>query len=192
MVAKRDEVIVEVIKEREVKTYTELWHTSWCLLEQGREQERGCAHQFRASIVFTAFTMEAYLNHIGPQIFKCWDSIENLPPTKKLNIIAEKLNVQVDYGKHPWQVMKNLFSFRNTIAHGKSKMIKEEYCVSADDYNSEPLGLIKTGWEKKCTCQYAAKTRKDVENIIEKLHNAAGLADPFRHGGQSTSASRKK
>ena len=79
---------VLVNKEREVKTYAEMWHTSCCLLKKGLEEPEGSFHQFMASLVFTAFTLEAYLNHIGPKIFKCWGDLERLGPREKVNIIA--------------------------------------------------------------------------------------------------------
>ena len=51
---------VSVSTKRHVYTYAELWHTSKALLERGQEQEAASAHQFRASLAFTAFTLEAY------------------------------------------------------------------------------------------------------------------------------------
>ena len=93
-----------------------------CLLQKGIELPKGCSHQFRASLVFTAFALEAFLNHIGHNLFKCWDDLERrLGPREKLNIIAERLQVDVNYGILPWQIVKDLFDFRNEIAHGKSK-----------------------------------------------------------------------
>lgn len=54
-----------VTKERDVRTHAELWHTSNCLLESGKQVREGSAHQFRASLVFRAFALEAYLNWQG-------------------------------------------------------------------------------------------------------------------------------
>src|ERR1700730_14011868 len=69
---------VSVKKERNVITYAEMWHTSLCLLERGQEQVKASTHQFRASLVFTAFTLEAYLNHVGRKLFDCWEDLERL------------------------------------------------------------------------------------------------------------------
>jgi hypothetical protein len=188
MVVKR----VEIKKEREVNTYAELWDTSHCLLKKGQEDERGCTHQFRASIVFTAFTMEAYLNHIGPKIFNCWKDLEFLSPVKKLNVIAEKLKVPVNYGKRPWQIMKDLFPLRHKIAHGKSSKINEEKCIPVEDYDEEEMyAFIQTDWEKKSTADYASRAIDDVKNIITILQNAAGFTDTFVMGMQVRSSSFK-
>ncbi len=72
---------VIVTKERNVTTYAEMWHTSYCLLVKGQEELRMSVHQFRASLVFSAFTLEAYLNHIGAKIFSCWEELEVLRNT---------------------------------------------------------------------------------------------------------------
>jgi hypothetical protein len=56
---------LSVAVEREVITYSHMWHTSECLLKRGQEQEAYSFHQYMASLVFTAFTLEAYLNHLG-------------------------------------------------------------------------------------------------------------------------------
>lgn len=178
---------VAVSKEREVKTYAEMWHMSCCLLQKGLNDPKGSFHQFMASLVFTAFTLEAYLNHIGPKVFKCWDDLERLAPRKKLNVMAERLQVDINYGKRPWQVMKNLFGFRNDIAHGKSAVVKISNVVSLDKYSDRRLGdFVRTDWEKYSTCENAIKAREDVEKIVHALYRAGRFKDdyPFVKGNQ--------
>jgi hypothetical protein len=182
---------VIIKKEREVNTSADMWHTSRCLLERGIENEKGCYHQFMASLVFTAFTLEAYFNHIGPQLFQCWSDLERLSPKEKLNVIAERLCVKIEYGKHPWQVMQHLFEFRNDIAHGKSQIIKRLNIVPQRKFSDTRLGeQVRTKWEKYCSKINAQKARIDVEAIINKLHrNGKFKSDnPFFTGIQSHSA----
>lgn len=77
---------IEVRKEREVNTYVLLWDTSKYLFGKGIEDEKGSFYQFKASIIFMAFTLEAYLNHIGEKLFTNWKHIERkLGPQEKLN-----------------------------------------------------------------------------------------------------------
>ncbi len=181
----KDNSKVKIAKERTVRTYVELWHTSSCLLKKGQDNEKASFHQFMASLVFTAFTLEAYLNHIGAQIFTSWNDLERLSPKEKLNVIAEKLNVQVDYGKRPWQIMKRLFGFRNDIAHGKSVKIKSEEVILLINHTDEDIhNFVLTSWEKFCTERNALKAREDVENIIQAIHAASGIKSeyPFMFG----------
>jgi len=54
-----------VTEKREVRIHSELWHTSNCLLEAGQEEREGAVHQFRASLVFRAFYLEAFFELDG-------------------------------------------------------------------------------------------------------------------------------
>ena len=79
-----------------------------------------------ASLIVAAFKLEAYLNHIGQRIFKCWDDLERLSPQEKLNVIAQKLGVQKDDIKRPFQTVSQLFHIRNEVAHDKSVSLQSE------------------------------------------------------------------
>lgn len=178
-------------KEREVKTYAEMWHTSHCLLKKGLQNPEGSFHQFMASLVFTAFTLEAYLNHIGPKVFNCWEDLERLGPKEKLNVISEQLDVDINYGIRPWQVMKQLFGFRNDIAHGKSVVIKTNDLKPLHKHFDEQFGqLVRTKWEKFCTQKNAERAREDVEAIVQFLYEAGRFENdfPFTSGLQLRSA----
>jgi DNA primase large subunit len=168
-----------VSKERQVNTYAEMWHASFMLLQRARENRRGSYYQFMASLIFTAFTLEAYLNHIGQRIFACWNDLESLSPSKKLNVIAEKLGVAKDDSKRPFQTVSSLFKFRNDVAHGKSVQLKSEDQIriidhNFDDYMYEPL---ETRWQNYCSLKNAERAREDVEKIIKLLHGMSGITD---------------
>jgi hypothetical protein len=170
---------VNIKKKRHVVTYAELWHTSRSLLRQGQSQEEGSYHQFMGSLVFTAFSFEAYLNHIGPKVFRNWGALERLGPQEKLDLIAEKIDLPVDYGKRPWGIMKELFGFRNDVAHGKSIKIAEDRVVPLRDESESIREFAKTKWERFCTRQNAERARKDVEEMVRALHAKAEIKDEF-------------
>ena len=180
----------KINKERQVITYAELWHTSEWLLKQGQNQEEGSFHQFMGSLAFTAFSFEAYLNHIGPRVFRNWEALERLGPKEKLDIMAEKIGLSVEYGKRPWGIMKELFGFRNEIAHGKSIKIAEEQIVPLGKEDDCVRELAKTRWERFCTRQNAEGARKDVEEMVKALYAKAEIKDefPFIGGWQDTLA----
>lgn len=168
-----------VSKERQVNTYAEMWRVSFELLRKAKEDRKGSYYQFMASLIFTAFTLEAYLNHIGQRIFACWNDLERLSPSKKLNVIAEKLGVAKDDSKRPFQTVSSLFKFRNDVAHGKSVQLKSEDQIRViddkfDDYMHDPL---ETRWQKYCTLKNAERAREDVEKIIKLLHEVSGITD---------------
>lgn len=178
----------KVSKERQVNTYAEMWHASHVILEKADKDPEGSFYQVMASLIFTAFMMEAYLNHIGRRIFKCWGNLEWLSPSSKLNLIAEKLGVEKDEGKRPYRTFSELFKFRNSVAHGKSVLLKSDNQILLVDDTSDSFmrEFLKTRWEKYCTSESAKRALEDIETIIRELHDATGVTDdfPFRFGMQ--------
>jgi hypothetical protein len=185
-----------VTKERDVRTHAELWHTSNCLLDAGREQIQGSAHQFRASLIFRAFCVEALLNWLGAHLIQHWKYLERLKPQEKLDLLCDVLQLEPDYASRPWQIVKELFAFRNALAHGKPETLRDESLEDMDDHLDRKLGdFLRTDWERLCTEQNAVKAQEDVRDIVTLLFNKVnalkmleGPLDPFSGGFQHHSA----
>ncbi len=163
-----------VHKERTAHTYSELWHASSCTLEKGVENAKASAWQFLASIMLTAFTFEAYLNHAGEKIFSCWAEVERLPPLAKLSLLCEKLEISFTKGARPYGTIIELFNFRDEIAHGKSKTVKHSSSRDLNDNLDKYLGQRQLlNWETKIqNIDFAERSREDVKKVIEKIHTA--------------------
>lgn len=179
---------VKVSREREVNTYSWLRIASHATLEKAKKERDGSFYQVMASLTFTAFMMEAYLNHTGSHIFNCWGDLERLSPSSKLNIVAEKLGIEIDEGKRPYQTLSELFKFRNALAHGKSVSLKSDEIQLVtepfDDYRNE---WLQTGWEKYCTQGNANHALEDAEITMKEIHKRAGMTDAlFSLGMQGT------
>jgi hypothetical protein len=117
-----------VTKDRSVHTYAELWHASQCVLETGERERIGSSWQFLSSLVLTAFAFEAYLHHVGPAVLSSWESLEQLPPLTKLELLCDALKVPLpaEKGERSLQTIGQLFKFRNSLAHGRSEVLKAE------------------------------------------------------------------
>ena len=177
-----------ISRERQVNTYSQLMIASYDALKRAREEPAGSFYQVMASLIFTAFMMEAYLNHTGPHIFNCWGDLERLSPSSKLNIVAEKLGIKVDEGKRPYQTLSELFQFRNVLAHGKSVALKsEETRLVAGPFDYYGDEWLQTKWEKYCTQDNASNALEDTEIIMDRIHKRAGMTDDlFSLGMQGT------
>ncbi len=146
-----------------------------------------------SSILLTAFTIEAYLNHVGPKLFESWSALESLSPQSKLDLISEKIGLKLPTGRPPLQSVGELVRFRNSLAHGKSQTISpKDVLRDVDDHvenclRERPLA----DWEKLCTPAHARRLRKDVEKLVHAIHSAAGIKGeyPFVHGVGISSAS---
>lgn len=189
-----------VTKSRDVRTHAELWHTANCLLRAGQQEPKGSAHQFRGSLVFRAFYLEAFLNWLGYILVPHWEYLERLKPREKLDLLTDLAHVTPDYGVRPWQIVKQLFDFRNDLAHGKPENLTSETVENVDDDLDAKLGEhIQTEWEKFATEQNAVKAMEDVEKIAVILYDASGVAKkqsgpigPFAFGFHTHGATLKQ
>jgi len=166
-----------VTKERTLHMYSEMWHASDYVLKSGLEEPRGSTWQFLSSTVLTAFAFEAYLNHVGPTVFACWEQLERLPPWSKFELLCETLGVQFSNGQgmRPLQTIVELLEFRNTMAHGRSIEIKPKPELrDLNDKLDAYLGELPLAhWERLVkTADFAQKAREDVQKVLEKLHAA--------------------
>ena len=184
----------EVSKERQVNTYAEMRHASRVILDKAKKDPEGAFYQWMASLVFTAFMLEAFLNHIGQRVFKCWSDLERgLSPSEKLNLIVEKLGIEKDDGKRPFLTVSGLFKCRNSVAHGKTVYLKPEKQVivvhlsrAFDDEHSRER--LETPWEEYCSLENAERALEDAESICRTIHEASGITNDilFSFGMEGT------
>ena len=181
---------VRTKRERHLVTYSEHWHTSKTLLKNGIENKTGSYHQFLGSIVFTAFALEAFLNHVGESLYKSWPELEKLTPKGKIDLITESLGITVDYGSMPWQIVPEIFAIRNKIAHGKNELLQDERMLSVDTYDEKMGEMLLASWQSYCSRENAEKARDKVEEICKAIWAKTDFRehDLFELSGQSGSA----
>ncbi len=166
---------------REVRTYVDLAHGADVLIGKAEKDAEGSYYTTMSALLLIAFTFEAYLNHLGAKTHSFWEEIEPINVVDKYSVLCKTLNVCPDVSKRPYQTLKDLFKFRNAIAHGKSQILEETKRVGAldDPYDHSP----KAHWEEFSVLHNAKRAKSDVVEIIAELHKAAGLGDyPFIHG----------
>lgn len=167
--------------EREVRTFVDLFHGSDVLLQKSTSEKNGSYYTTMGSLLLTAFTFEAFLNHLGDKQIKFWDEIEKISIMDKYKVLCKELDIAPDFSTRPYQTLKLLFRFRNSIAHGRSVVLKITKDVSSSDepWDHEP----KTDLEEYCTEDNAVRAREDIEKIIIELNETAGAGPyPFIHG----------
>lgn len=163
---------VLVTKQRTVNTYAELWQGSAFCLRSGLANPQGAAWHFLSSVLLTAFSFEAYLNHVGSEVLESWAELEKLSPLGKLRVLAEALSLQIPAaGTRPVQTLKELYLFRNTVAHGRSAEIRTEPAVkTVDNYQHHLYEPLLTDWERLVrTEKFAVKARTDAEAVMQLI-----------------------
>lgn len=142
------------------------------LLEYAATHKTGKYYDYMASIVFSAFTMEAFINYLGSTFFSDWNKIERkLSRTKHREKIYKYLSINSDKTKRPYSTIDEIFLFRDSLAHAK----KIDLC----DTPSSPINDLRADWEKYCTKQNAEKAKKDVLAVIKELFKKSGLQGSY-------------
>lgn len=176
-------------QERQVNTYAGLGHAARCLRHTATNVQEGSFYTEMSSLIFSAFTLEAYMNHVGDRLFPFWEELDRLSYSKKLKIITMHLGIKPDASKRPYQTIKSLFRFRNSIAHGRSQILTPDPKITDVEDDMRNHEGPKTEWEEYCNIDNVNRAIEDVEQIITEIHKAAGLGDyPMQdHGVTSRS-----
>jgi len=168
--------------EGEIITYAWMWKNAKISLEAARKSEESQFFNVMNTLVFSAFSMEAFFNHLGSQLVEEWHKKERkLSKLKKLKFFSSKLKVEADFSSRPFISVIDVFKFRDLLAHGRTEVINqsEEVNLNKDDLNRY---MIENEWMKLCNLETAMRVFADVESLIYLLFKAAGMGEnPFMH-----------
>lgn len=145
------------------------------LLRLAYSVEEGSFYWSLASIVFTAFTYEAFLNLIGQKVLSTaeWKKVDRASWKEKHRLLFKKLELKSDFSSEPESTLVELFEFRNRIAHGREEEVQIDGVSIAD---IRPLALqeaTSTEWEKRCTPEYATAALEHVRALGVMVCTAA-------------------
>jgi hypothetical protein len=161
---------VRIEKEKEYRPHAENLHAAKLFLKTSKEV-RGGYYQVSASLIFCAFALEAYLNHLGQRSVDNWRDFSMAAPLVKLRYLAETSNLKLDPGERPMQTIVKLFWYRNCIAHGRSEPVQNTSEVSFENWElffyEEALHKV----EEFATAKNAERALFDVEKLIEDLNS---------------------
>lgn len=168
---------VEIRQDRTVRTYARLRAVSWYSLKLAKDTEYGRFLHLMTSMVFSAFCLEAFLNHVGQEKISYWKLLKRkLGPAEKLEVISLALNVVPDDSKRPFQTFKEIFKFRDLLVHAETYRldVTGEYFLEDDESPPEPLAP----WEENISIINAERFLDDSKGIIYKISEAAGYDIP--------------
>jgi hypothetical protein len=167
----------KVQKQSEVRTYFELWKASECALKAGLAEPKGVSWPFLSSLVLTAFSFEAYMNHVLANLRpSSWEEDKWLSWDRKCALLCDQLQLQPDYSKCPWQTVKMLHAFRNTLAHGVTSVEEKDLPRVHVDRVDESLGRpLLADWQNTVqNDSFAKRARDDVEAVMLMIYQASG------------------
>ncbi len=157
-------------RKRIDSVYPTLSQCAYHLLHCAEIHQEGRFYDYMASIVFSAFAMESFMNYLGAKFFANWSAKERkLSRDKRQRKIYDYLNFKPDKAKRPYSTIEEIFVFRDSLAHAQRIVL----CDTPESTQED----LKTDWEKYCTKENAAKAKKDIVNVMDELNKLAGFGD---------------
>lgn len=167
----------------EDKTFVYMWSGARHMLGLARQSEEGQVYTLISAQVFSAFMVEAYLNHLGCLKHEDWLQTERRRSKyAKLRSLAEEAGLQIDMNVRPYSSITELFERRDSMAHGMTEVREVDEEVQA--HLSIAQSLIRVGWQAGITVEQTESLLGDAVTAIRTMHEAAGYqGDPFATSG---------
>ena len=181
----RDEMHVE----QEVYTHEYLWRSGGKLLEKAEAEEEGSYHYLLPSLLMSFLAYEAFINFCGYVLLpELWTDekkkFKNKGIEAKLEAIVARLeNFSWEKGQPPYQSLKKLESFRNSVAHGKvqykayvterkEKGTHYDFECSWDDHISSVEDVKEARANIKAFCSSLLIAVRKISDHLHLLHDA--------------------
>ena len=162
-------------------TFSYLWNGARSLAQTAKEHDPGSNYCRISSVLFSAFAIEAHLNHIGEAKLPFWGILERKLSWKdKLDVVSKQFDFATDYGRRPFQTLRHLFEFRNKLAHGKTTTGEKSYKYLGnrdDEHGSTIPGWLKEFWSD----DIVNRALEDTQQILELVHTRAGFGSDSLH-----------
>ena len=157
-----------------VSTFSILFTSARRSLKAAQDSEEGSFYEILNCLVMGAFTVEAYLNHLGQiQCSANFEKFEKLSVWQKYRRLRETCSLSVEGISEAYASVDKLLQFRNSMAHGRTET--NSIVLDIED-KTIPLAISQSalGWRKSVTREFAEEAIAGVEDLINELHLAAG------------------
>ncbi|WP_341959258.1 hypothetical protein [Pseudomonas sp. RC10] len=169
---------------QKVLTFSIFFASARRSLRTAKEIEDGSFYESLNSLVMAAFTVEAYLNHLGEILLKdSFKSFEKDSIWKKYKKLRKLCGLPPASIEDVYPVVAQLLNFRNSMAHGRTE--NNEIDVDTQD-RTIPLALSfdVSGWRSVVTPEAAESALNDVKLLVTELNSSSGLGEsPFSTSG---------
>lgn len=134
-------------------------------LQESERTEQNPFHSAMSCIIFSAFTMEAFLNYVGSCVFDFWDELErHLTSVNKINVICSQLKIRPDFSDRPFQSLEQAFNLKYYLNQGRIDSYSRTISLS-----SAASACGQDEWEKQCNPADARKIYDDMLQVMDIL-----------------------
>ncbi|HIP01876.1 MAG TPA: hypothetical protein EYN44_20070 [Marinobacter salarius] len=163
-----------------VTTYNWMIKSAGFALESARASSEGQFFNSMSVLIYSAFAMEAFFNHLGSHLSENWESEERkISKWQKFRDFNCQLNLSRDLDSRPYLSVFEAFNFRDYLAHGRTEEIKKEEVVEISE-DEVQFYMIGSKWMETCTLEKAEEIFADIKSVITEMYKASGLGElPF-------------
>jgi hypothetical protein len=165
-----------------VTTYNWMVKNAEISLNSARATEEGRFFHSMNVLVYSAFAMEAFFNHLGIHLHSDWDSKERqMSKFKKLRKFKSELGLKGALEDEPFRSVTDAFNFRDLLAHGRTESIDKTETIELTQKELKQY-MVGSAWMDSCNLKTAERIFCNVRTVISSMYKAAGLGDyPFTH-----------
>jgi len=170
---------------REAKPYIHALRIAEHLASRALKKQDGAIFDAHAALVYLAFSIESFCNHIGWKLSDNFHEFDKLSPKDKLKQASILAGCKIDLGSRPYQTFHDIFIFRNSMAHSKTEdvSVTRKIPIPSLDKPADLPPAPPTDWEKYCTPDILILCLNDVKTGLLRIYNASSLSKkcPFEH-----------
>ena len=166
-----------------MKTYVYCRIAAHNALERAKRKPVGSFYFSMMAAIFSAFTVEGFLNDLGERKVADWKALERrLGPKEKLLLLRQLLHLTVDESRRPFRTLHDMLRVRNALAHGRTLETSSDVIVA--NPNDESASWPEPEWKKLCQPESVARMVEDADLIVRDLSAQTGSKrDPFASPG---------
>nr|WP_314563134.1 hypothetical protein [uncultured Pseudomonas sp.] len=142
------------------------------------KKEEGFAFDLMSVMIMSAFSVEAYLNHLGAKKVPDWLRLQEKKSVwQKYKILRSAVGLSELSIDQAYPDVAGVLVFRNSMAHGRSERHELEFFVDPElvEYFDQPVG-----WQTNLDETIVSVRLKACQDLVKELHEAAGLGKhPF-------------
>ncbi|MBP4001509.1 hypothetical protein [Pseudomonas koreensis] len=169
----------QYIGTQTTKTFSYLFVGATRALESAENEEEGQFYELMNCLILQAFTVEAYLNHLidGPDEHEMELSFKKARPSvwEKYEAIATALGMDKPKLVDAYPQVAATLEFRNALAHGRTESISVNEILDSDEAPHRASNDQLPDWMNFCDVENARNGLAKVRELVETLHDKAGL-----------------
>ncbi|NWB52254.1 MULTISPECIES: hypothetical protein [unclassified Pseudomonas] len=160
---------------KELNTFAFLNASAKRYLRIAEKEDPGFAFDLISVMVMSAFSVEAYLNHLGEKIIPDWfPSKESKSVWAKYRILRDAVGFPVLSLEQAHPGVAAVLKFRNNMAHGRTE--RHELTLAIDSESQDN----PVGWQTHLDLSIVRARFEACQELIKELHSAAGFGEhPF-------------